>query len=44
MKLNKKDFISEIIAKKEVVLNIVKTGIVLKGESVLIEVLKNVKQ
>ena len=42
--LKKEDFIKEIKNKKEVVLNILKTGIVLRGESIFLEVLKNVKQ
>ncbi len=42
--LRKEDLIKEIKDKKEVVLNILKTGVILLGESVFIEVLKNVKQ
>ena len=42
--LKKEDFIKEIKNKKEVVLNILKIGVILRGESVLLEVLKNVKQ
>src|SRR3989344_681136 len=42
--LKKEDLINEIKDKKEVVLNILKTGIILRGESVFIKVLKNVKQ
>ncbi len=42
--LKKEDLINEIKNKKEVVLNILKTGVILKGESVFVEVLKNVKQ
>ncbi len=42
--LKKEDLIKEIKNKKEVVLNILKTGIILSGESLFIEVLKNVKQ
>jgi len=42
--LKKEDFIKEIKNKKEVALNILKTGIILKGESALLKVLKNVKQ
>ena len=42
--LEKKDFIKEIKNKKEVVLNIIKTGVILRGESRFLEVLKNVKQ
>jgi len=42
--LKKEDLINEIKNKKEVVLNILKTGIILKGESVLLGMLKNVKQ
>jgi len=42
--LKKEDFIKEIKDKKEVVLNILKTGVILKGESVFVEVLKNVRK
>ena len=42
--LKKEDLIKEIKNKKEVILNILKTGIILRGESVFIEVVKNVKQ
>ena len=42
--LKKEDFIKEIKNNKEIVLNILKAGIILKGESVFLEVLKNVKQ
>jgi hypothetical protein len=42
--LKKESFIEEIKNKKEVILNILKTGIVLRGESIFLEVLKNVKQ
>ena len=42
--LKKEDFIKEIKAKKEVVLNLLKTGVILRGESTLIGVLKNAKQ
>ncbi len=42
--LKKEDLINEIKNKKEVVLNVLKTGIILKGESTLLGVLKNVKQ
>jgi len=41
--LKKEDLIKEIKNNKEVVLNILKTGIILRGESVFIEVVKNVK-
>ena len=41
--LKKEDLLNEIKKKKEVVLNILKTGIILRGESVFIEVVKNVK-
>ncbi len=41
--LKKEDFIKEIKNKKEAVLNILKTGIVLRGESIFLEVLKNAK-
>ena len=42
--LKKEDLIKEIKNKKEVVLNIIKTGVILKGESVFLEILKNAKQ
>ena len=42
--LKKEDLINEIKNKKEVVLNILKTGIILIGESALLKALKNVKQ
>jgi predicted nucleotidyltransferase len=42
--LKKDDLIKEINGKKEVILNILKIGIILKGESIFLEVLKNVKQ
>ena len=42
--LKKEDFIEEIKNKKEVILNIIKTGVILKGEPIFLEVLKNVKQ
>ncbi len=42
--LKKEDLIKEIKNKKEVVLNIIKTGIILKGESVFLKILKNAKQ
>ena len=42
--LKKEDLLNEIKKKKEVVLNILKTGIILSGESALLGVLKNVKQ
>ncbi len=42
--LKKKDLVNEIKNKKEVVLNILKSGIILRGESIFLEVLKNVKQ
>ena len=42
--LKKEDFIKEIKNKKEAVLNILQTGIILRGESVFLDVLKNVKQ
>lgn len=40
--LKKSDLINEIRNKKESVLEIIKTGVVLKGESVFLEVIKNV--
>lgn len=39
--LQKKDLIKDLKAKKEVVLTIIKEGVVLKGESVFLEVIKN---
>src|SRR3972149_9088475 len=42
--LKKEDFIKEIKNKKEVALNILKTGVILRGESILLKVLKDVKQ
>ncbi len=42
--LKKEDFIKEIKSKKEVVLSILKVGIILKGESIFLEALKNAKQ
>lgn len=41
--LKKEDFIKEIKNKKEVVLNIIRTGVVLKGESVFLEVLRTLR-
>ena len=41
--LRKEDFLREIKNKKDVILTILKTGIILKGESIFLEVLKNVK-
>lgn len=41
--LKKEDLIKEIKEKKEVILNILKTGIVLKGEPIFLEVIKNAK-
>ncbi len=41
--LEKKDLIKEIKTKKQVILDILRTGVVLKGESVFLDVLKNVK-
>ncbi len=42
--LKKEDLVNEIRNKKEIVLNILKTGIILRGESIFLEVMKNVKQ
>ena len=42
--LEKKDLIKEIKNKKEVILNILKTGVILKGESVFLEVVKHARQ
>ncbi len=41
--LKKEDLIKEIKNKKEVILNIIKTGIILKGESLFLEILKDAK-
>jgi hypothetical protein len=41
--LKKQDLIKEINNKNEAVLNILKTGIILKGESVFLEIIKNAK-
>jgi len=41
--LKKQDLIKEINNKKDSILNLIKTGVVLKGESVLLEVIKNVQ-
>lgn len=41
--LNKEDLINEIKSKKEAILNILKTGIILKGESTFLEIIKNAK-
>jgi len=41
--LKKEDLIKEIKNKKEVILDILKKGIVIKGESVFLEVIKNAK-
>jgi len=41
--LTKKDFIGELKKKKESILEIVKTGVVLNGENIFIEVIKNAK-
>lgn len=41
--LKKEDLIKELKNKKEVILNIIKDGIVLKGESIFVEVIKNAK-
>ncbi len=42
--LRKEDLIKEIKDKKEVILDILKKGIILKGESTFLEVLKSAKQ
>jgi len=42
--LKKDDFVKEIKNKKEVALNILKIGVILKGESAFMEVLKNVRK
>ena len=44
LNLKKEDFIKEIKNKKEVVLNIIKSGVILKGEDVFLDMLKNAKQ
>lgn len=41
--LKKEDFIKEIKDKKEAILNILKTGVILRGESAFLEVLKNAR-
>ncbi len=41
--LNRGDFIREIKNKKEAILHILKTGIILKGESVFLKVIKDAK-
>ena len=41
--LKKEDLVIEIKNKKEAVLSLIKEGVVLKGESVFMEVIKNVK-
>ncbi|HED06114.1 MAG TPA: ArsR family transcriptional regulator [Ignavibacteria bacterium] len=41
--LKKSDLIKEIKNKRESILEIIKTGVIIKGESVLLEVVKNVK-
>ena len=42
--LEKKYLIKEIKDKKDIIINIIKTGVVLKGESIFLDLLKNVKQ
>src|SRR3989339_339344 len=42
--IQKENLIKEIKDKKEVILNILKTGIILKGEFALLKILKNVRQ
>jgi len=42
--LAREDLTREIRNKKEVIINILKTGIILKGESIFIDVLKNAKK
>jgi len=39
--LKRGDLIKEIRDKKEVILNIIKTGVILKGESIFVEVIQN---
>jgi predicted nucleotidyltransferase len=41
--LKKADLIKELKERKEVIVSIIKEGIVLKGESILVEVIKNAK-
>lgn len=41
--LRKKDLIKEIKTKKEVIIDLIKTGVVLKGESVFLELIKNAR-
>ena len=40
--LGKDDLIKEIMVEKEPILDMIKNGVVLKGESAFLEVLKNV--
>jgi predicted nucleotidyltransferase len=42
--LKKEDISNEIKNKREVILNILKTGVIIKGESVFLEMLKNARQ
>lgn len=42
--LKKKDFINELRNKKEVIISIIKEGIVLKGESIFVEIIKNANE
>lgn len=42
--LKKEDFIKEIKNKKEVILEIIKTGVLLKGQITFLEMIKNAKQ
>lgn len=41
--LTKEDIIREIKNKKEAIINILKTGVILKGESIFIDIIKNAK-
>jgi len=41
--IKKEDLINEIKKNKESILNIIKTGVILKGESVFLEIIKNAK-
>ncbi|MBI4154877.1 hypothetical protein HY498_02215, partial [Candidatus Woesearchaeota archaeon] len=42
--LKKEDLIKELKNRKEAILSLIKEGIILKGEFVFIEVIKNVKK
>ncbi|MFH1249062.1 MAG: nucleotidyltransferase domain-containing protein [archaeon] len=42
--LNQEDLVKEIKNKKDAILDIIKTGIILKGESLFLDIIKNAKQ